>query len=182
MKLWPQKNAPRPTRQERVRQRDEERQQLQAGSQFAFRRNVTRAGGYSYETVQAHEDSSHRHRVHHLAERRRRAGSVFVGSVAAVLVLGFLLSQFTATVAIGGAGQQLSTSSSRQHEAYTQAIEQYFGIHPAERLRGLLNQTALLAYLSALGLTPAGAKKLDAAATAKAQEDPLIAALKNLGG
>lgn len=40
----------------------------------------------------------------------------------------------------------------------------------------------ILAYLSALGLTPAGAKKLDAAATAKAQEDPLIAALKNLGG
>ncbi len=40
----------------------------------------------------------------------------------------------------------------------------------------------VLAYLSALGLTPAGAKKLDAAATAKAQDDPLIAALKNLGG
>lgn len=40
----------------------------------------------------------------------------------------------------------------------------------------------VLAYLSALGLTPAGAKKLDAAATAKAQEDPLIAALKSLGG
>ena len=39
----------------------------------------------------------------------------------------------------------------------------------------------VLTYLSALGLTPAGAKKLDAAATAKAQEDPLIAALKNLG-
>lgn len=39
----------------------------------------------------------------------------------------------------------------------------------------------VLTYLSALGLTPAGAKKLDVAATAKAQEDPLIAALKNLG-
>ena len=39
-----------------------------------------------------------------------------------------------------------------------------------------------LAYLSALGLTPAGAKKLDAAAAARTQEDPLVAALKNLSG
>ena len=40
----------------------------------------------------------------------------------------------------------------------------------------------VLAYLSALGLTPAGAKKLDAAAAARTQEDPLVAALKNLSG
>lgn len=40
----------------------------------------------------------------------------------------------------------------------------------------------VLAYLSALGLTPAGAKKLDAVAAAKAQDDPLVAALKSLSG
>ena len=100
-------------------------------------------------------------------------------------------------------GGQLTAEEETQADSYaSQLMEQYDTLTCAFEESGWAYETStatgtkkapivttleslrkdVLAYLSALGLTPAGAKKLDAAATAKAQEDPLIAALKNLGG
>jgi len=110
-----------------------------------FRRNKT-LSGVSSRRPQTEE--SPRHHVHHLTIRRRKVGGVFLASFFSVVVLGLLLTQFTAQVALVGTSSQTVQSIDAQKDAYKEVIQTYFGINPAERLRFLLNEVALTDYVS----------------------------------
>ena len=111
-----------------------------AGNQF--RRNQTLSGVRRPES----EPASERTRMHALARRRRHVGAVFTLVLVAIVILAALLTQFTGRVVVSGA----STSISRTLDPnkYEKAINDYLGIHPVERLRFVLNENALSAFVS----------------------------------
>ena len=111
-----------------------------------FRRNKTLSG---IARGRLQDSSSPRHHTHHLTIRRRKVGGVFLVSFAVVIILALLLTQFTAHVAlIGTSSQTVRSIEEAQEDAYKQAVDTYFGINPAERLRFLLNEDALTDYVS----------------------------------
>lgn len=122
-------------------QRRTYREPAQEPARPQFRRNQTLSG------VRRHEDgTSERTRVHHLASRRRKMLGVFGIVLAAIVVLSLLLTQFMARVSIGGATQQVSRPvTTNVYEAH---INDYLAINPVERLRFLLNETALTNYVA----------------------------------
>lgn len=115
--------------------------QTPTGTQF--RRNQTMSGIRRPDG----EPISERSRVHSLTRRRHKIGALFVLVVGIIIILGGLISQFTAKVIVTGSSAPVSRSIDPR--AYQQLINEYLGIHPVERLRFALNETALSAYLSA---------------------------------
>jgi cell division septal protein FtsQ len=113
-----------------------------AGTQF--RRNQTLSGVRRPES----EPVSERTRMHALARRRRNVGAIFTLVVGVIIVLAILLSQFTGNVIVAGSSQAVTRTI--QPSAYAKAINDYLAIHPVERLRFALNETALSLYVTGI--------------------------------
>ena len=115
----------------------------QPRSSMQYRRNQTLSGVQRNAVTE-----SPRGKAHHLAIQRRKIGGLFALVVAAVIILAILITQLMAQITVASSTQQLTTSFSG--EAYEQAINDYLGLHPAERLRFALNQDALSEYVSSV--------------------------------
>lgn len=112
-------------------------------SNSQFYRNRT-LSSVRYETP----ESSARTRVHHLTNQRRKIGGIFFIVLASIALIGVLLTQMTARVVITSTTTALS--SPIDGPKYEKIINDYLGIHPAERLRFLINQDELSTYVIAL--------------------------------
>jgi hypothetical protein len=108
-----------------------------------FRRNRT-LSGIARETPEV----SSRARVHHLARQRRKVGSMLLLILIGIGLLALLLTQMTAKVIITSAST--SVSNSIDGAVYEEVINDYLGIHPAERLRFILNEQELSNYVAAV--------------------------------
>lgn len=113
---------------------------LEGGSQF--RRNQT----LSSHRVRFDEETSHRHRLHHLSHRRRRVGGIFLLVMGIIVILALLVTQFTARVQLSTTNEDISRPLNG--EAYAQRINEYYGVHPVERLRFILNDDALTQFVA----------------------------------
>lgn len=109
-----------------------------------FRRNQTLSG------VRHPEDGpiSERARMHHLARRRRHVGAILTLVFIIIIVLGGLLSQFTGSVVVAGSSAALTHAVEPKN--YEKVINDYFAIHPVERLRFALNEEALSEYVASV--------------------------------
>lgn len=94
--------------------------------------------------------ASPRRRMHHLTIQRRKIGSVFLITLAVIIFLTILLTQLTAQISIAGTSVKTTKPFTDVETEYIEAVNSYYGIHPAERLRFLLNDGALSAYVGAL--------------------------------
>ena len=112
-------------------------------SSMQYRRNLTLSG-----VQRAPMADTPRGRVHHLTIQRRKIGGLFMLVVIAVILLALLLSQLMAQVSVASSTKQLSAPF--KSGTYETAINSYLGLHPAERLRFALNQTALSEYVASL--------------------------------
>ena len=119
------------------------RPRAQSSTGTQFRRNQTMSGIRRADG----EPISERTRVHSLTRRRHKIGALLMLVVVIIVILGGLISQFTAKVLVTGSSAPLSRSINPL--SYQQSINDYLGIHPVERLRFALNETALSAYVSA---------------------------------
>ncbi|MDB5167497.1 MAG: hypothetical protein JWN26_642 [Candidatus Saccharibacteria bacterium] len=116
--------------------------------QYIFARNRTLTGSTSSRLSDVGHSSdlqSPRKTAHHLAQRRRKIGMVFLVVLGIVAVLFILLLQFTAVVTVSVSDTSLSKKLNES--AYEKAINDYFGIHPLSRLRFALDKTDLKNYL-----------------------------------
>lgn len=114
---------------------------IDSGNQF--RRNQTLSGVKRPES----QPVSERTRMHHLARRRRHIGAVLSLVLGIIIVLGILLFQFTGSVVVAGSSAALTRPI--QPTQYEKVINDYLAIHPVERLRFVLNETALSSFVSA---------------------------------
>ena len=108
-----------------------------------FRRNQTLSAARRYSDTETQSD---RVRAHHLTQHRRKVGGIFMIVVLVIGVLFGLLSQFTAQAAISGTDQPLKTPLDTP--ALLTEIDAYFGVRPAERLRFLLDEQSLTAFVA----------------------------------
>lgn len=127
---------------------------------YAFKRNRTLTGSASSHVVSTNESNaqlkSDRVHVHLLAEQRRRIGSILLIVVSVALVLFGLVWQLTAQVVV-----RTSDVTESLDSTYAKAIDNYFARQPIERLRFLIDQEALTAYMhtvtpEVLSITPEG--------------------------
>ena len=108
-----------------------------------FRRNQTMSGVRRPDG----EPVSERARLHALAQSRRKVGAIFGLVFFAIILLTVLMSQFTAKVIVTGSASALSRAI--EPAQYEKIINEYLGLHPVERLRFVLDETALSQYVSA---------------------------------
>jgi hypothetical protein len=108
-------------------------------SNSQFRRNRTWSG-----IVRETPEVSARAKVHHLARQRRKVGSMLVLILIGIGLLALLLTQITAKIIITSASTSVSTAV--DGEVYEKVINDYLGVHPAERLRFVLNEQELSDY------------------------------------
>lgn len=107
-----------------------------------FRRNQTLSKQRS-----SHPDQvSGRSQIHSLTAHRRKIGGIFFLILGIIIVLAIILTQFTARVSITSSSKP--TSQSIQADAYEKVINDYYAVHPVERLRFLLNERALTDYVA----------------------------------
>lgn len=112
-----------------------------------FRRNQTLSGIRREAQVEA---ASPRAQIHALTRRRRRVGGMLLLILVGCMLLGLLVTQLTARVVIAGSADPLN--SSPDASIYEKAINDYFGLHPVERLRFVLNEDGISQYVA--GLAP----------------------------
>lgn len=108
-----------------------------------FRRNQTMSGVRRPDG----EPVSERARLHKLAQSRRKVGAIFGLVSIAIIILAVLMSQFTAKVIVAGSTSALSRAI--EPAQYEKVINEYFGLHPVERLRFAMDEVALSRYVSA---------------------------------
>lgn len=114
-----------------------------------FRRNRTLTGSLSTLVSSATELSdsadlrSPRAHVHHLTAHRRRLSAILTLVVSGTLLLIWLLYEFTAGVHVSTTNDSIVIDQPR----YQQVITNYLNSHPVERLRFVLNEDQLTAYL-----------------------------------
>jgi hypothetical protein len=113
----------------------------QPRSSTQYRRNQTLSG-----VKRTPMTDTPRGKVHHLTIQRRKIGSLFVLVLIAVILLTTLISQLMAQVSVTSSTKPLSTAF--KGENYEKAINNYLGLHPAERLRFALNEKALSDYVA----------------------------------
>lgn len=116
---------------------------------YTFRRNQTLTGSASSRVVTANDMSaqirSPRAHAHELARRRQHVGSILFVTLLGCVLLGFLIMQFTASVTV-----RSSELTMQLDDRYSRDIEDYFNRQPIERLRFLLREDRLLAYLQSV--------------------------------
>lgn len=116
---------------------DEPTQDL--GSQF--RRNQTLS-----DRRASHPDQvSGRGQIHALTSQRRRLGGLFFLILIIVVILALVITQFTARASITTSSKPITLTIDAP--SYEKAIDEYYAIHPVERLRFLLNEKALTEYV-----------------------------------
>ena len=126
----------------RRRRSDEAVPTEQSRSSTQYRRNQTLSG-----VSQKSMAESPRGQAHQLTIQRRKIGGLFGIVLIAVILLTLLISQFMAQVSVTSSTKQLS--SAFKGEEYEKVVDNYLGLHPAERLRFALNEQALSSYVSA---------------------------------
>jgi cell division septal protein FtsQ len=131
----PNKDIPRRRRVDQVEPVE------QARSSTQYRRNQT-LSGVSRTSIA----DSPRGQAHQLTIHRRKIGGLFGIVLVAVIFLGILVSQLMAQVSVTSSTKQLSAPF--DGATYEKVVDSYLGLHPAERLRFALNETALSAYVS----------------------------------
>jgi cell division septal protein FtsQ len=131
----PSKDIPRRRRVDQA----EPVEQARSGTQY--RRNQT-LSGVSRTSIA----DSPRGQAHQLTIHRRKIGGLFGIVLVAVIFLGILVSQLMAQVSVTSSTKQLSAPF--EGATYEKVVDSYLGLHPAERLRFALNETALSAYVS----------------------------------
>ena len=116
---------------------------------YTFRRNQTLTGSASPRVVTANDMSaqirSPRAHAHELARRRQHVGSILFVTLLGCALLGFLIMQFTASVTV-----RSNELTMQLDDRYSRDIEDYFNRQPIERLRFLLREDRLLAYLQSV--------------------------------
>ena len=116
---------------------------------YAFKRNRTLTGSASAQVTSVSESTaqlkSSRVHAHDLVRQRRRIGSVLGLTLMAALVLSGLVWQFTAQPVV-----RTSDHSESVDVSYTHAVEDYLAMHPIERLRFLLHEDGLSAYMQSV--------------------------------
>ena len=144
MKLIPKQksktNGPRRRQEQRPTSND-------LTERYSFQRNRTLTGSSSSRISSPNEGGaqlkSSRVHVHHLADTRRRIGSILGAVLLVSLGLYLLISQFTAKVSISiQDAPQISTQA-----LYEPIVQDYFGQHPIERLRFLSSNKELTKYV-----------------------------------
>lgn len=128
-------------RRESVNVRNE--QQLQDIDQrYNFRRNRTLTGSSSSQIASVSETNaqlkSPRVQAHELMRKRRHLGLLLALVLAGAIGLYSLIYQFSAGIVVKTPGVTTAIDNS-----YEDAIQEYFGSRPIERLRFLTNETAL---------------------------------------
>ena len=112
-----------------------------------FKRNRTLVGSLSASVSSASELQgdlrSPRAHVHHLTAHRRRLTSILFVVIALASVLTWLLYEFTAGISVTPSVSSVII----QPDRYSRAINDYFGLHPIERLRFVTNDEQLSNYL-----------------------------------
>lgn len=113
------------------------------GQRALFKRNRTLTGSSSASVVSATELSgdfrSPRVHAHHLSAHRRRLSTVLTIVVIAIALLTWLLYEFTATVRVA----PTESSAMIETDRYQKIIDDYYSVHPIERLRLLTNDKLL---------------------------------------
>lgn len=117
----------------------------------AFKRNRTITGTVSGQVndtsgVKEPTLTSPRAHTHHLAHKRRKLSHIFLVVVIASSILWGLVSNFTATPRISSGDSNLQKPIST--DIYQDSIQSYLEDHPMERLRFLLDEAALTAYMN----------------------------------
>ncbi len=115
---------------------------LDGGSSFQRGRTLSGIHGAVYE----HSLESDRTRAHLLAERRRKVALIFLIVLSAIILITLLISQLTASVLVTTTDTALSRSI--DDARYQKVINDYFALHPVERLRFALNNQALTDYVA----------------------------------
>lgn len=115
-----------------------------------FRRNRTLTGSISSKIGSAGESRSNlksaRVQAHELADQRRQIGGVLLVIMAVVILTAVLLWQFTADVVIATPGISRKIDTVK----YQQAIQDYYGQNPFERLRFAANQQRMTDYVKSV--------------------------------
>jgi len=131
----PSKDVPR-------RRRADDTTVEQPRSSTQYRRNQTLSG-----VSRTSMADTPRGQAHQLTVQRRKVGGIFAVVLTVVILLAILVSQLMAQVTVNLSTKQLSTSF--KGESYEKAVNSYLGLHPAERLRFVLNEEALSTYVAA---------------------------------
>lgn len=92
--------------------------------------------------------NSPRSQVHHLTIRRQKVGGLLLLLLGATVLVGLLISQLTGRVVVSGSSKALLTKI--EPAPYEKVINDYFGIHPAERLRFTLSENELSEYTTSI--------------------------------
>lgn len=152
MALFPKKqqpdSAPR-RRQAHVNSQSERATDESLSQRYAFKRNRTLTGSASSQVTTINEANaqlkSSRVHAHDLTRQRRRIGSVLFLTLLAVAVLFGLVWQLTAQPVVRTADHSQALDA-----VYTQAVDEYLSRHPIERLRFLLHEDGLSAYVQSI--------------------------------
>jgi len=111
---------------------------------FQRNRSLVR-GSYSTRNNEEEANRSDRVHVHHLASKRRKVGVLLMSVLLFALFLFWLLTQFTAKVAV--VLSDTSTVRSVDESIYVESINKYMDSHPLSRLRFALDVNDLSNYL-----------------------------------
>lgn len=115
------------------------RTELRDEESWTYRRNRTLTGSLSSRVSSASENradlKSPRTHAHDLTRLRRKIGGIFLGTVLICGSLGVLLYNFVAEIHVVPSDGAAALDEHR----YQQSVEAYFGQHPVERFRPLLN-------------------------------------------
>ncbi|MDB5176749.1 MAG: hypothetical protein JWN75_417 [Candidatus Saccharibacteria bacterium] len=145
-KPWAQKRDTQPRRRQHSADQTAQ-QKAERGGTALFKRNRTLVGSLSASVSSASELQgdlrSPRAHVHHLTAHRRRLTSILFVVIALAGVLTWLLYEFTAGITV----TPTVSSIVIQPDRYSRAINDYFGSHPTERLRFVMNDGQLTNYL-----------------------------------
>lgn len=115
--------------------------------EYAFRRSRTLTGTTSSQIKASSEQQaqlkSPRIKAQELRHHRRKIGLVLFACLIATALVGWLLTQFVATVEVKVVG----VKSTVQTDEYDSAIQKYLNEQPLERFQFGLNEKALAAYV-----------------------------------
>lgn len=146
-------NKKQSNRTPRRRQKDDTSQpasdRIADEQRYSFRRNRTLTGSASSAVSSANETKaqlkSARVQAHDLVKKRRHIGGLLLLIATGALGLLFLVSNFTASVVV-----KTAEVSRQLDPIYSEAIEEYLAKKPVERLRFLLDESSLDAYLQSV--------------------------------
>lgn len=163
---WVKKDDQPERRRVRVEQGADEKRSKQL-----FRRNRTLVGSLSPQVHSASELTgdlrSPRAHVHHLTAHRRKLTTVFLAVITGACFLTWLLYEFTAGIHVSATANGIVINEQR----YQKAINDYFAMHPLERLRFMLDEKELTSYLTAAVPEVSGAVTNGAVGFATSQFD-----------